>query len=70
MAKLEAKISVEKIVHAALTELVQNIFDTYGIQVNRVRFEWGITPDENNIVVRTNADTACSHGPETISVPS
>lgn len=62
MAKLEAKISVEKAVHSAFAELTQNIANEYGVQVNSVTFDWVdmSTPTEKKLLVAgTRADTDC-----------
>lgn len=62
MARLEAKISVEKTVHSAFAELAQNIANEYGVQVNSVTFDWldmSTASEKKLFVAGTNADTDC-----------
>ena len=62
MAKLEAKISVEKTIHSVFAEMAQNIANEYGVQVNSVQFDWldASTPAERKLLVTgTRADTDC-----------
>lgn len=40
MAKIEIKISLEKLIHDSFSELAQHLLDEHGVIVNSVSIDW------------------------------